>query len=74
MIINLFAMESDFFMNRVFCGFIYFLMLAALAMTLLNTIIVLLPAILIVVISFIFGIPEYITGYIAVALSVCKNE
>ncbi len=74
MIINLFAMESDFFMNRVFGGFIYFLMLAAIAMSLLNTIIVLLPAIFIAVVSFVFGIPEYLTGYIAVALSVCKNE
>jgi hypothetical protein len=72
--LNLLTMKSDFFKNRVFHGFIYFLMLVALAMTLINPIIVLLPAIFMAVVSFVFVIPEYTTGYIAVALSVCKNE
>lgn len=74
MISNLFHIKSDFFKNRVFRGFIYFLMLVALAMTFINPIIVLLPAIFMAVVSFVFSIIEYTTGYIAVALSVCKNE
>lgn len=72
--LNLLDMKSDFFKNRVFHGFIYFLMLIALAMTLINPIIVFLPAIFMAVVSFVFLISEYTTGYIAVAFSVCKNE
>jgi len=74
MILSLFHIKPNFFKNRVFHGIIYFLMLVALAMTLMNPIIVLLPAVLAIVIPFAFGISEYETGYIAVALSVCKNE
>lgn len=74
MMLNLLTMKSDFFKNRVFRGFIYFLMLVALAMALINPIIVLLPAVFMAVVSCTFSIPEYKTGYIAVVLSVCKNE
>ena len=72
MIRNLF--NPNFFKHRIYHGIIYFLMLVALAMTLIAPIIMLIPAVLMAVISFIIGIPECETGYIAVALSVCKNE
>lgn len=71
---SLCSLNSNFFKNRVLRGFIYFLMLTALVMTLLNPIIALLPVIFMAVISFVFGVSEYKTGYLAVALSVCKNE
>ncbi len=72
MILNLF--NPNFFHKRSYRGIIYFLMLVALAMTLISPIIVLLPVIFLAVISFAFGVPEYTIGYISVALSVCKNE
>ena len=74
MMFNLLTMKSDFLMNRVFRGFIYFLLIVALAMTLISPIIVLLPAVFMAVVSLVFRILEYSTGYIAVARSVCKNE
>lgn len=72
MILNLF--NPNFFIHRIYHGIIYFLMLVALAMTRIAPIIVLLPVIYVAVISFVIGLPEYETGYLAVALSVCKNE
>ena len=72
MIRNLF--NPNFFKHRIYHGIIYFLMLVALAMTLIAPIIMLLPALFMAVVSYVIGTPEYETGYIAVALSVCKNE
>lgn len=74
MILNLFDTNSNFFHKRLYRGFIYFLTLMALAMPLINQVIILLPVIFMTIISFYIAISESITGYIAVALSVCKNE
>jgi hypothetical protein len=46
----------------------------ALAVTRINPIIVLLSAISMAIVSFVFVISEYTKGYRAAALSVCKNE
>lgn len=71
---ELFAMNPNFFYKRVFYDIIYFLTLVTLAMTLINPIVVLLPTVFLAVISFVIGIFDCETGYLAVALSVCKNE
>lgn len=74
MMLGFFFKYSNFFKNRAFHSFIYFLTLTAFAMALLNPIIALFPTILTMVISFVFVISKHKTGYIVVALSVCKNE
>ncbi|RCX16365.1 hypothetical protein DFR58_111110 [Anaerobacterium chartisolvens] len=74
MIRDLFHVTPHFFKNGVYRGLIYFLMLIVLAMMLINPIVVLLPVIFIVSMSCKAYIPECQTGYISVALTVCKNE
>lgn len=74
MMLGFLTMNATFFKGRAFRDFIYFLMLTALAMALLNPIIVLFSIIITTVISFVSVISKFKTGYIAVALSVCKNE
>lgn len=67
-------MNSTFFHKHVFHGIIYFLMLVALAMILINPMFVLLPTVFLAIISFVIGVFDWETGYLAVARSVCKNE
>ncbi len=72
MILSLF--DLSFFKQRVYQGIIDFFILIALAMAVIAPVVALPPAILAVVVSFVFYILEYKSGYISVALSVCKNE
>ncbi len=67
-------MSSNFFRNRIYYGLIHFFILAALAMVLINPVIAPLPAIFMAVISFVLAVSENTRGYIALALSVHKNE
>ncbi len=67
-------MNSNFFRNRIYCGLFYFFILVALAMALINPVIAPLPAIFMAVISFVLAVSENARGYIALALSVRKNE
>ncbi len=71
---DFFRANSDFFKGRVLRDVIYFLMLVALAMALINPVMILLPAVFMAVISFVVGICCYETGYVTTARSVCQNE
>ncbi|MEL7623154.1 MAG: hypothetical protein AAGU12_06145 [Clostridiales bacterium] len=62
------------FKSRACCGLFYFLVLMALAMALVHPIIMFFPAIFMAVIAFAFAAPEGKRGYVALALSVRKNE
>lgn len=70
-----FKINPAFLKRRFFRGLICFFLLAALAMTLLNPIVTtVLFAIILAASAAVTGRVEYETGYIAVALTVSKNE
>ncbi len=70
---NIFGMNRNF-RNPIYCGLFYFLVLMALAMALVHPIITFFPAIFMAVTAFAFAAPEGKRGYVALALSVRKNE
>lgn len=67
-------LNSDFLRNRVFKGFICFLMLIALTMASISGFIVMIPAMFLAAVFIVLCVLEFKIGYISVALSVCKNE
>lgn len=68
-------MMGQKYINRHSCnGVILFLMLIALAMVLITSRFVILPLLFFAVAAYILPILEHATGYLAMALTVCKNE
>lgn len=67
-------MNSNGFYRRVFCGFFYWLMRFALVMASLIMILPLPPILLSATALSPFADTDYRSGYLTVALTVCKNE
>lgn len=71
---DIFRMNMSVYKSRVLRGVICFFMLVALAMALINSAMILLPAVIMAVISSVFRVYGYKTGYAAIARAVCRNE
>ena len=71
---SLFSVNASFFKSRIFMDTIYFLMLVAMVMALLNPQVLLLPALIMAVVYLLLAVAAYKTGFLAVVLAVRKNE
>lgn len=71
---DLLGINADFFHMPVLSGLMCFLLLVALAMVLINPVIVVWPVLFATVMPLIIGNFEYKTSYISIARSVCRIE